>query len=84
MARESLRFLRPQDRVSIMVFARDSRVHLDWTDSMSLVADEIKRAVWDESLGAGTNINDALLAAAKHIDSTIRCYRAAGGADTDR
>jgi VWFA-related protein len=70
VARESLRFLRPQDRVSIMVFARESRVHLDWTDSMSKVADEIKRAVWDESLGAGTNINDALLAAAKHIDST--------------
>jgi hypothetical protein len=26
--------------------------------------------VWDETLGAGTNINDALLAAAKHIEDT--------------
>lgn len=70
VARESLRFLRPRDRVSIMVFARDARLHLDWTDSMSLVADELKKAVWEESLGAGTNINDALLAAAKHIETT--------------
>ena len=70
VARESLRYLRPRDRVSIMVFARDSRLHLDWTDSMSKVADEIRSAVWDETLGSGTNINDALLAAAKHIDET--------------
>ena len=70
VARQSLRYLRPRDRVSIMVFARESRVHLEWTDSMSMVADEIRRAVWDETLGSGTNINDALLAAAKHIDAT--------------
>ena len=70
VARESLRFMRRRDRVSIMVFARDSRVHLEWTDSMSQVADEIKRAIWDETLGAGTNINEALLAAAKHLEAT--------------
>ena len=69
-AQQALRFLRPSDRTSIMVFARDQRVHLPWTDSITEVADSLKRAVYDEALGAGTNINDALLAAAKHITAT--------------
>jgi VWFA-related protein len=68
VAREALRYLRVRDRVAIMHFARDSRVRLDFTDEMSLVVDELKRADYDENLGAGTNINDALLAAARYID----------------
>jgi VWFA-related protein len=69
-ARQALRFLRVRDRVAIMLFARDSRVELEWTDEMSKVADVLKRSAYDESLGAGTNINDALLAAAKYVDTT--------------
>jgi VWFA-related protein len=70
VATQALRFLRPRDRVSIMVFARDQRVHLPWTDNVWEVTDSLKTAIYDETLGAGTNINDALLAAAKHIEST--------------
>jgi VWFA-related protein len=68
VARQSLRYLRPQDRVSVMVFGRASKVRLDFSDSPSTVADELKEAVWDETLGAGTNINDALVAASNHME----------------
>jgi len=70
VSRQALRFLRPRDRVAIMVFARESRTHLEWTDDMNKVADELKQGFQDETLGAGTNINDALLAAAKYADET--------------
>jgi VWFA-related protein len=69
-ARQALGFLQPRDRVSVIVFARDQRVHLDWTDSHAEVASAIRSARYDETLGAGTNINEALLAAAKHIEQT--------------
>ncbi|HYO82816.1 MAG TPA: VWA domain-containing protein [Bryobacteraceae bacterium] len=70
VARQSLRHLRSGDRVSVMSFARDARVHLDWTDRVSEVAQELRSAAGDQSLGAGTNINDALVAAAKHMAAT--------------
>jgi VWFA-related protein len=71
VARESLRHLRLQDRVAVMIFAKEARVRLEWTDSHGQVAEELKQGVYDDTLGAGTNINDALLAAAKYIDSTV-------------
>ena len=43
-----------------MVFARDAHVRLDFTDDMPKVADEIREAASDESVGTATNINDAL------------------------
>jgi VWFA-related protein len=70
VARQALRFLRLRDRVSVMIFAKDQRVHLEWTETKVDVADALRTAVYDDSLGAGTNINDALLAAAKHIELT--------------
>lgn len=69
VARQSLRYLRPQDRVAVMVFGRNSKVRLEFTDSPSAVADEIKDAVTDDTLGAGTNINDAIAAATKYVDA---------------
>jgi VWFA-related protein len=68
VARQALRYLRPVDRVAVMVFGRTSKVRLDFTDSPSAVADDIREAVHDESIGLATNINDALAAAAKHMD----------------
>jgi VWFA-related protein len=68
VARESLRYLRVGDKVAVMVFARNAKVRKDFTEHMWAVADEIRAAVWDESLGSGTNINDALLAAAGYLD----------------
>jgi len=70
VARESLRFLRPRDKVAVAVFARNSKVRLNFTSDLDAVAREIRQAVWDESLGSGTSINDALVEAAKYIDSS--------------
>jgi VWFA-related protein len=70
VARQSLRFLRPRDRVAVMVFARYSKVRLDFTNDLDAVTREIRDAVWDESLGSGTSINDALGEATKYMDKT--------------
>lgn len=68
VARQSLRYLRPKDRVALMVFARDSHVRTEFTDDMAAVAAEIRQAAGDESVGTATNINDALLAAANYME----------------
>jgi VWFA-related protein len=70
VARQSLRFLRPRDKVAVMVFARNSKVRLEFTSDLDAVTTEIRNAVWDESLGSGTAINDALVDAAKYIDTS--------------
>jgi VWFA-related protein len=66
VARESLRFLETADQVSVMVFARNAKVRLPFTGDRSEVADEIRQAIGDETLGAGTSINEAAIAAARH------------------
>jgi VWFA-related protein len=72
VARESLRYLRPQDKVAVMLFARRSRVTLEWTDDRNAVASELRKATSiDPSLGAGTSINEALLEASKYIDTSL-------------
>jgi len=68
VAKESLRYLRPKDRVAVMVFARDAEVRKDFTDDMSVVESEIRAAAGDESVGTATNINDSLLTAAKYME----------------
>jgi VWFA-related protein len=69
VARTALRFMRPRDKVAVMVFGRTSKVRLEFTGSMSAVADEIRRsAEGDESIGYATNINDALADTAKYMD----------------
>jgi VWFA-related protein len=68
VARQSMRFLRPKDRVAVMVFARDTHVRKDFTDDMTTVVKEIADAAADESVGTATNLNDALLAAADYME----------------
>lgn len=68
VARQALRQLRPRDRVAIMVFAKTTKVRLDFTDDLTNVPDEIRRSVDEESVGRTTSINDALLDAAKYVD----------------
>jgi VWFA-related protein len=67
VSRQALRFLRPSDRVAVMVFARESHVRKDFSDDMSEIASEIQLAAADESVGTATNVNDALLAAADYM-----------------
>lgn len=68
VARQALRFLRPKDRVAVMVFARDARLRMDFSDDISAIAEEIRSAAGDEDVGSATNLNDALLAAADFME----------------
>ncbi|HYP13508.1 MAG TPA: VWA domain-containing protein [Bryobacteraceae bacterium] len=70
VARQSLRYLQSKDQVAVMVFARNSAVRLSLSSDFDRVATEIRSAVWDESLGSGTNINDALAEAARYLDTS--------------
>jgi Ca-activated chloride channel family protein len=67
-ARQSLRYLRVGDKVGVMVFGRTSHVRKDLTTDFTAVTDEIRAAVGDESVGAATAINDALLDGAKYLE----------------
>lgn len=71
VARESLRYLLPKDRVAVMLFARRARVSLEWTEDRNAVATELRRSTGlDQTLGAGTSINEALAEAAKYMESS--------------
>lgn len=71
VAGESLRYLQPKDRVAIMLFARRTRVALEWTSDHADVQTQLRQAsTIDPSLGAGTSINEALMDAANYVDTT--------------
>lgn len=67
VARQSLRYLKPGDRVAVMIFSKGTLLKHDFTADLDAVARGIKNAVWDERLGSGTAINEALLGASKYI-----------------
>ena len=66
-AREALSYLRPGDRVAILVFARKMEVHQNFSDNHAETARQIAGAVRDHDLGAGTAINAAVASAADYI-----------------
>ena len=68
-ARESLAFLRPGDRVAIMVFAKTSAVHQDFSDNLAETARQIGGAVNDHDVGSSTLINAAVVDAAHYMQS---------------
>jgi VWFA-related protein len=70
VAKQSLSFLRPSDKVGVMVFARTSKVRLEFTSDLGAITREIQDAVWDESLGSGTAINEALAEAAWYMNKS--------------
>ena len=67
VAREALRYLKPKDRVGLMVFAKDSLVATGFTENFDKVAHDINATGWRDRLGSGTSINDALVDAAGYI-----------------
>jgi VWFA-related protein len=67
VARDSLRYLKPGDKVAVMIFSKESMVRSDFTEDFDTVAKAIRNANWEDRLGSGTAINDALLDAAKFI-----------------
>ncbi len=75
-ARAALSHLRAGDRVAIMVFAKKSEVHQDFSDNLAETARQIAGAVRDHDVGVTTQINSAVVDAARymqeHADPTGR------------
>jgi VWFA-related protein len=66
-ARDALGHLRPGDRVAIMVFARRSAVHQDFSDNLAESARQIGSAVSTWDVGTSTLINSAVVEAAHYM-----------------
>lgn len=77
VARRALKTLRARDRIAVMIFARASRVRLDFTTDHEAVEREIREAVNDESVGSATQINVALMDAAKYMEGSAETGRRA-------
>jgi VWFA-related protein len=75
VAERSLKHLRKGDRVGVMIFARTTKVRLPFTDDFSIVENEIRTAVQDETVGSATEINRAIVAAAKYLDESTETGR---------
>jgi VWFA-related protein len=68
-ARDALAHLRPGDRVAIMVFAKRSELHQDFSDNLAETARQIAKAVQDHDVGNTTQINSAVVDAAHYMDA---------------
>lgn len=66
-ARTALTQLRTGDRVGVMLFARNAEVREPLTVDLHAVESEIREAVHARSLGSGTAINAAVIAAAQYL-----------------
>jgi VWFA-related protein len=66
MARAALQPLGPGDRVAVMLFSREAAVRRDFGDDFAAVQAEIRQAVRERELGSGTEMNKAIIAAARH------------------
>jgi hypothetical protein len=71
-AREALATLSPGDRAAIMVFDRQTRLRLPWTDSLERVAAGLVAVVDEERFNGGTDITRALLDAARFVGGSAR------------
>jgi Ca-activated chloride channel homolog len=59
--------LRSGDSVGVMVFSREARPTMPFTEDREAAAQGLKDALRERNLGAGTLINPALIAAAQHL-----------------
>ncbi len=67
-AREAMKFLQPGDRVAVMVFAKKSELHQEFSDNLAETARRMADPVEGHDVGAGTQINRAVLDAAHYMD----------------
>lgn len=67
--RQALEQLAPQDEVAVFFFARRARLAQEFTPEKRLAARALQEAAIESSLGAGTSLNDALLEAARYLES---------------
>ncbi|MGC8761107.1 MAG: VWA domain-containing protein [Bryobacteraceae bacterium] len=71
-SRQALSSLAPGDRGAIMVFDRQTRLRLPWTDSLEAVAAGLDAVVEQEQFNGGTDITRAMLDAARYLRSSAR------------
>lgn len=71
-SRQALSSLAPGDRGAIMVFDRQTRLRLPWTDSLESVAAGLDAVVEQEQFNGGTDITRAMLDAARYVRSSTR------------
>ena len=68
-ARDALAHLRAADRVAIMVFAKSSELHQDFSDNLAETARQIAKAVQNHDVGNTTQINSAVVDAAHYMQA---------------
>lgn len=67
VARQALARLTPEDQVAVMLFARRSRVAAELSNDFALAGRALQEAPLERDLGAGTSLNEALLAVAGYL-----------------
>lgn len=67
ISRAALRKLLPEDRVSLMIFSRDSLIEQEFTSSPSEIEHAIEKASAEEPPGSGTRIYAAVVQAARYL-----------------
>lgn len=69
VAQQSLSALRPEDEVGVMLYSRRSRLAQELTPERALAVLALRDAPLERDLGAGTSLNEALLAAGDYFKS---------------
>ena len=69
-SRQAMANLKNGDKVAVMLFSRSQKVKQELTDDFDSVARQINSAVNDKSVGSGTLINHAVVAAADYLATT--------------
>ena len=67
VGRKALSALKGDDQVAVAVFARRSKILVELTEEKDLAVRALQEAPLERDLGAGTSINDALLAVAEYL-----------------
>ena len=67
VGRKALSTLKSDDQVAVGIFARRSKILTELTEDRELAVRALQEAPLERDMGAGTSINDALLAVAEYL-----------------
>ncbi|MCC6590869.1 MAG: VWA domain-containing protein [Bryobacterales bacterium] len=67
VARQSLKTLKPEDQVAVMLFSRNTKLAADFSANPEDAAPAIQQAARERSLGAGSRIYESIVDAANYI-----------------
>ena len=76
-SRQAMAVLKPDDKLAVMLFARNQKVTQEFTGDFEAVSRQINSAVNDKGLGSGTLINHAVVAAAEYMKENAATGRRA-------